>query len=129
LAQPLWNWIEGGFRSIYGASPERLEQIAIDLRMPLRAGSTSQQIGVYLSRCNEEKDFALDLAEAMLQRYRWDNGRASELRDLLQNANSAYTVNDSWNGLQERVAPGVKEAVAAAIDAAGGSAGDHLLTA
>lgn len=130
LAQPLWNWVEGGFRNdVYGGDTERLEQIAIDLRMPLRAGSVSEQIGTYLAGCNEDEDFVLDLVEALLERYAWDNRRALELQDLLRNANSAYAVKDSWDGLEERVAPGVKEAVAAAVDAAGGSAGDHLLNA
>jgi hypothetical protein len=130
LAQPLWNWIEGGFRNnIYGANPERLEQIAIDLRMPLRAGSVSEQVAIYLKHCNEDEGFFLDVAEALLERYAWDNGRALELQDLLRNGNSAYAVKDSWNGLEERVVPGVKEAVTAVVGAASGSAGDHLRNA
>ena len=130
LTQPLWNWVESGFRNdIYGGNTERLEEIAVDLRMPLPAGSASQQISVYIARCNAEDDFILDLIEAMLARYGWDSRRAMELQNLLDNGNSAYAVKDSWDGLEERVAPGVKDAVAAAIDSAGGSAGDHLRNA
>jgi hypothetical protein len=97
--------------------------------MPLSAGSYSDQTRVYLNRCNDEPDFMLDVVEAMLERYGWDDGRALALNDLLRAANSAYTVKGSRDGLELRVAAGVKELVQEAVDAAGGSAGDHLANA
>ena len=97
--------------------------------MHMPAGSPQEQIRVFLTRCNEEEGFILDLAEAMLERYGWDGRRAMELADLLTAANSAYAVKETWDGLEERVAPGVKELVREAVDAARGSAGDHLANA
>lgn len=112
-----------------GAGSERLGEIAIDLRMSVGAGSHRDQLRVFLGRCNQDPGFMLDLIEAMLERYGWDDGRAPKLRDLLREGNSAYQVTDAWNGLEMRVAAGVKESVQEAVDAAGGSAGDHLTDA
>lgn len=129
LRQPLWNWIADGFESVYGGDSVRIQQIALDLRIHMPGGSPSQQMGVFLKECNENSEFMLDLAEAMLERYSWDQGRALQLSELLTEANSAYAVKSAWDGLENRVAPGVKELVREAVDAAGGSAGDHLANA
>lgn len=129
LRQPLWDWIDGGFRQYMGWHSERLQEIALDLRMSIGAGSYSDQLGAFLRACNEDLDFMLDLAEALLERYKWDDRRGQQLAELLRAANSAYKVKDSWDGLEMRVASGVKEAVQGAIDSAHGSAGDHLTAA
>lgn len=125
LRQPLWNWIQGCFERDH----ERLQQLAIDLRMHLPVGRFNEQVDFFLQHSNEDEEFMLDLVEAILYRYRWDDQRAMGLANLLQEANSAYVVKKAWDGLEERVTPGVKELVREAVDAAGGSAGDHLATA
>ncbi|WP_329167534.1 hypothetical protein OHB49_45330 (plasmid) [Streptomyces sp. NBC_01717] len=60
--------------------------------------------------------------------------RVDQLQQLLDNAGSAYRVAESEDGLEERVAPAVRDAVRqamadAAAAAASGSAADHLATA
>ncbi len=128
LRQPLWDWIANGLVAYYGDSG-RIQEIAIDLRMHMPSGSTAQQLGVFAKQCNEKPEFMLDLAEAMLERYQWDQGRAQALQVLLGEANSAYAVKTAWDGLEDRVGHGVKELVREAVDTAGGSAGDHLANA
>ncbi|WP_410794077.1 hypothetical protein [Kribbella sp. C-35] len=116
----------------YGTNAERTAELAIELRKSMRAGSNFEQIQQYIEWCNKDTDFMLDLVEVMLDRYGWDAGRARRLDGLLIAANSAYRVratDTSSAGLEERVAPGVKELVREAVDAAGGSAGDHLVNA
>ena len=98
----------------------------MDLRMHLPRVAP---LDTFLKRCNEDEDFMLDLVEAMLERYCRDDGRALTLAELLTSANSAYAVKASWDGLEERVVPGVKELVREAVDEAGGSAGAHLTNA
>jgi hypothetical protein len=130
LRQPLWNWISSGFQSIYGEiDEERIQQVAIDLRIHMPSTLPQQQLKVFLDACNGDEAFMLDLVEAILERYGWDNRRALTLQNLLTSANSAYRVKESWDALEERVTPGVKELVQEVIDASGGSAGDHLTNA
>ncbi|WP_344220772.1 hypothetical protein [Kribbella sancticallisti] len=127
LGQPLWNWVEGCFgESVYGLDSDRPATLALDLRRHMPAGSTYEQVAVLRDWCNKDRDFMLDLVEAMLERYGWDGGRAGGLNNLLTEANSAYTVRAAWDGLEERVSPGVKELVSEAVNAPAGSAGDHL---
>ncbi|MEU0090461.1 hypothetical protein [Kribbella sp. NPDC006257] len=130
LRQPLWNWIDGSLRmasDFYDA--QRIEFLAVDLRTHLPGSSTVRQATYLLGWCNENKTRMLDVVEALLERHGWDSGRGPELEDLLVRANSAYAVSANWDSLEERVAPGVKELVQEAIDASGGSAGDHLANA
>lgn len=68
----------------------------------------------------------LDLVEALLELFGFDSNRAATLKSLLRNANSAYDVNDRWDGLVLRVTPEVKDQVQAVVDTATGSPGDHL---
>jgi len=128
LVQPLWDWIEGGFSTYSGYDLERIRDIALDLRMPLR-GAGYEQLRAFREQCSNDAEFMLDLVEAMLERFGFDNRRGIELGALLFAANSAYAVKDSWDGLEHRVSPGVKELVQEVTDAASGSAGDHLIAA
>lgn len=120
LAQPLWNWISGTFPY----RPERLVAIGIRMRTPLPA-VPSKATHELLTRCNDD-GFMLDLVEVMLELYGWDSGRATDLRDLLVEANSAYAVRDDWAGLELRTVPEVKEQVQQTVHLAAGSAGAHL---
>jgi hypothetical protein len=125
LRQPLWDWIQDGL--VF--KPERVRQVAIALRIHLPTGTQTQQFAILRSMCGDA-EFMLDLVEVMLEFYHWDTGRADQLNKLLFEGNSAYTVKAAkWDGLEERVAPGVKELVSEAASTASGSAGDHLVNA
>lgn len=130
LKVPLWAWVQDGFfdHHSYTGDPSRLMELGVHLRIALPQ-STDRAIETLATKCNNESDFMLTLAEALLERYKYDGGRAQGLQNLLRAANSAYVVKDSADGLEERVAPGVKETVTAAVASAQGSAGDHLTKA
>lgn len=127
LRQPLWGWIEEGLASPWAGS-SRLREVAIHLRIQLGGGTVSSQVKRFVDLCSEDDDFMLDLVEALLELYGWDERRAPALNELLVAANSAYVVNDTFDGLEERVAPGVRDVLSEAVEKAEGSAGDHLLT-
>ncbi|MGB7447574.1 MAG: hypothetical protein WA892_00440 [Ornithinimicrobium sp.] len=124
LAQPLWNWINNGF----WYHIERLTPVAIRMRetLPADPNPAMQEL---LRRCDEDSAFMLDLVEAMLELYGWDSGRGTDLRELLVDANSAYTVREDYRGLELRTVPEVKEQVQETVNLAAGSAGDHLRNA
>ncbi|WP_051703291.1 hypothetical protein [Oerskovia turbata] len=127
LAQPLWNWIDESLNpGTFGGTP-RYEEMAIALRIPLPARVNPRQH--FVQHCTDDPGFMLDLVDALLEAYGWDDGRAQNLVNLLEAANSAYRVRDDRRGLEERVVPGVRELVAETVNSATGSAGDHLATA
>lgn len=130
LAVPLWAWVQDSFfdQHAYGSGRSRLMELGVHLRIALPR-SDERAVDMLATKCNNDPDFMLTLAEALLERYGFDGGRAQGLQNLLHAANSAYEVKDSADGLEERVSPGVKETVASAVTAAGGSAGDHLTKA
>ncbi|MCW2789197.1 MAG: hypothetical protein JWP56_1500 [Aeromicrobium sp.] len=128
LRQPLFDWIAKSLNTDYGLNTQRLSNLAVHLRIDLGSGS-NHQYRALAATMHGEREFMLDVAEALLEMHGWDDGRAQNLSATLQSANSAYAVTDRWNGLEHRIAPGVKDAVAAAVSTAGGSAGDHLTSA
>ena len=96
------------------------------LRMALSGRSATERVSNYVDLCNAGKLPMLDIVEALLELYGWDDMRGEMLKTLLSNANSAYDVNATWSGLTLRVTPEVKAQVQAVVDAAVGSSGDHL---
>ncbi|MGB2556537.1 hypothetical protein [Cellulosimicrobium cellulans] len=138
LHGPLWDWILAGLQkptrvSLPGfglktvASPrDRYRNVALALRIDVDLDKGPWELA---ASCAADHAFMLDLVEVMLEQFGYDEGRARELQGLLTMANSAYRVRDDWGGLEERVAPGVKELVSETIDTATGSAGDHLANA
>lgn len=129
LAQPLFNWIASAFADGYHVDMDRFEELAIHLRTTIPGKSYNAKTEYLRMRANEDATVMLDLAEALLELYGWDGHRAIELDNLLTAANSLYRVEDGGRGLEERVAPGVKDAVAGVVTSAAGSAGDHLADA
>lgn len=133
LYGPLREWIENEF-SIGGGHTDY--DLLRDMCVALRV-SQKDQVNGLLSLCREDRHFMLDLVEALLEPRpdRWgttgpSGADVTQLTALLEAANSAYRVMESWHGLEHRVAPGVKELVQEAINAVTtGSAGEHLTNA
>jgi hypothetical protein len=138
LHSHLWDWIHAGLqKSTIVSGPggmartaarprDRYGDVALALRIDVNLDEGPWELE---AMCEADDGFMLDLVEVMLEQFGLDGGRARELQDLLAKANSAYRVQDDWRGLEERVAPGVKELVTEAVDATTGSAGDHLVNA
>ena len=128
LFQPLWQWIENClYDDDYGWQTDRITQIALDLRIP-QSPDPDTQIRYFHRRAISDGGFMLDLVEQLLSRYSGDRGLPERLAHLLDTANSAYRVNAHQNGLETRVAAGVRDVVQQAVGS-GGSAGDHLAQA
>lgn len=130
LAQPLWDWIEEGLQECASSSYDtsRLLALGLHLRIPLRGGGYDQ-VQTLRKHCSESQTNLLTITEAMLELWGWDRQRAEYLQGLLALSNSLYRVTDDWKGLEEVVAPGVKQQVQAVVTSASGSAGDHLTNA
>jgi hypothetical protein len=126
LAQPLWEWIGGSFHTWHEVREERLTEVALHMRLRL---PSLDPFSAFAARANADHEFVLDLTEALLELYGYDNGRAPQLQSILVAANSAYRVRDDMRGLELTVMPEVKDQVQAVVDAASGHAGDHLRNA
>lgn len=126
LYGPLSAWIDSLVRPDYSYNERLLAAVCVELRLPAGSGATNQY--AYLHHAFEQDSgVMLDAVEVLLDLlspYGVEN-----LEALLNSANSAYRVNEAGTGLEERVAPGVKQAVAEAVATAAGSAGDHLANA
>lgn len=105
---------------------DRYRDVALALRIEV---NLEEGLWELEEKSSADSGLMLDLVEVMLEQHGYDEGHARELQDLLARANSAYRVRDDWRGLEERVAPGVKELVKETIETAPGSAGDHLTNA
>lgn len=85
------------------------------------------------ARAFEHRDLLLDLIEALLKVPAVHNNfyATQSIDDLLKAGNSAYRINSDRDGLEMRLAPGVKETVEEAINAVSpaSSAGTHLTQA
>jgi hypothetical protein len=76
----------------------------------------------------------LDVVDEVLRLPSVEEWKVEHLRNILDDAGSAYRVNEAGNGLEERVTPAVRDAVRqtiadAAARSSAGSAADHLATA
>ncbi|MEU3394973.1 hypothetical protein [Streptomyces albidoflavus] len=133
LLTPLQNWVEEALS--YGGGildTETARRLCLRLRMPPQRGQ--HQGHEYLMPLIEATDVdLLDVVDGVLgQKHApWQKDALSA---MLDDAGSAYRINEARDGLEEKVAPAVRDAVRQTIaDAAGtpftGSAANHLATA
>ncbi|MGA5711173.1 hypothetical protein ACPCK8_32670 [Streptomyces cellulosae] len=137
LLVPLQDWVRETLSYPYDDNmiPDEQRALAICLRLrmpPYRdtfsgpsyvealAGTTGAQL--------------LDVVDAVLHARAASNLDRDSLKSILDDAGSAYRVNDAEDGLEEQVAPAVRDAVRqtigdAAAGPAAGSAADHLAAA
>lgn len=134
LATPLWAWV-----SDYLADPGLVTQLGIEFRVVLPHTDTrsghSEAIRLIGQTSSNDGGFFLDVVEYVLEmkcrngRHRADWQGAKVLEHILELANSAYRVKEDCSGLEERTTPEVQQQVQAVVNAATGSAGDHLAAA
>ena len=130
LVAPLWTWVSGHCRS------DSTTMLAVGLRLRLslpdpRRDRTGAVQGL-AAECQAKPTLILDAIEVLLPFViRAAGGHASiaTLNNVLKIGNSMYQVKPDHTGLELRVLPEVREAVQAAVDAATGSAGEHLAMA
>ncbi|MCX4864008.1 hypothetical protein OHU11_12695 [Streptomyces sp. NBC_00257] len=134
LLGPLQSWVEKDLAILDARNTEQEGARRICVRLRIAAPSDDYAHRLFNSAGAE----LLDVVDSLLA-YRAEArivqpGRLQTLTDLLDEAGSAYRVNDGLDGLEERVTAAVRDAVRRTIaDAAGvpaaGSAADHLATA
>ncbi|MGW3084205.1 hypothetical protein ACWC9F_27750 [Streptomyces sp. NPDC001110] len=128
LLEPLRQWVRSNF-SDYDSDATAL---CLQLRLAVQPGTSPRS-----RLASAESWELLDVVDAILDYENdegWDGRDDGALARLLDTAGSAYQVNDRDNGLEERITPGVRDAVRQAVadaeaEPSAGSAAEHLSTA
>lgn len=128
LLGPLQHWVKATLDSSDSGVPR-----SICLRMRIAAASPHEKEFIYALSVSEGIEL-LDVVDEILRAGVARNWSIEYLVGLLDDAGSAYRVNEDDDGLEERVTPAVRDAVRqtladAAAGPAAGSAADHLATA
>jgi len=134
LFVPLWGWLDMFLRP----QADLVTKLGIEFRLPLADTTISTKHHMDAIRrlrqiAHEDRGFMLDLVEHMLENYCEAWGYFAEAPDMLEGtltlANSAYKVREDRVGLEMRTTPEVQTQVQEVVNAATGSAGDHLANA
>ncbi|WP_234319459.1 hypothetical protein [Streptomyces sp. NRRL S-237] len=134
LLAPLQEWVDEVLHDGFGNPQEDVARsICVRLRMaPLRHPDGKPAYVPALRKAVGAQ--LLDVVDEVLRMEAAREWSRSTLVDLLDDAGSAYRVTEEANGLEERVAPAVRDVVRQTIanavaSPAAGSAADHLATA
>ncbi|MFJ6076416.1 hypothetical protein ACIQFU_37300 [Streptomyces sp. NPDC093065] len=133
LLVPLQRWVNSALTYEGSQQDHKARPICLRLRIspslnrygsPVYVKPLTQTIGVQL----------LDVVDEVLQTKAAASWEINTLSEMLDDAGSAYRVNEAEDGLEERVTPAVRDAVRytiadAAAGPAAGSAADHLAAA
>ncbi|MFK0238847.1 hypothetical protein [Streptomyces vinaceus] len=142
LLGPLQEWVQHALEhealtADYGDQDETERSLCLALRITAKPRSKRREVGskYYWALAESAGPRLLDVVAAVLA-YKAKHGvdepqSVRRLIRLLEDAGSAYRVAWSADGLEERVTPGVRDAVHrtiadAAAAASAGSAADHL---
>ncbi|MFB7585361.1 hypothetical protein [Streptomyces hydrogenans] len=127
LLTPLQDWVKAALTESVAAI------ICLQLRLP--PGRTPHGQTSYTRALARTTDaLLLDVVDELLLGQGADDHEIDELREILEYAGSAYQVNEDGDGLEDRVAPAVRNAAHqtiadAAAQSTAGSAADHLAAA
>ena len=135
LRAPLWTWLD----AFLSNDAELVRSIGIEFRLalpdPTVGYNLGQAVGLLAAGTEADEAFFLDLVEFVLETefspeaYRKPWEMAQMLENTLATGNSAYKVREDGAGLEMRTTPEVQQQVQAVVDAATGSAGQHLANA
>ncbi|MFB7467039.1 hypothetical protein ACFCZ1_26690 [Streptomyces sp. NPDC056224] len=134
LLVPLQIWVRGVFTS-GGSSREHVAApVCVRLRIPPFTDPRYQDPQYVKPLIGTTGVQLLDVVDEVLHTGLATGARVERLSELLDDAGSAYRVNEEEDGLEIRVTPAVRDAVRqtladAAASPAAGSAADHLATA
>jgi hypothetical protein len=124
LLAPLQQWVAQAL------SEEHAMSICLRLRIPALRDPRHRELRYVLPLTQSAGARLLDVVDEVLRTRAADDWEVMVLRQILDDAGSAYQVNEAADGLEERVTPAVRDAVRQTIaDAAAGpsagSAADH----
>jgi hypothetical protein len=133
LLVPLQTWVDGVLR--YQGSPVNEQARPICLRLRIAPAQDRYGRVEYVTPLAQAAGLQLlDVVDEVLRGRAAEKWEVSKLSEMLDDAGSAYRVNEAKDGLEERVTPAVRDAVrqtiaAAAAQPTAGSAADHLAAA
>ncbi|MFF8618531.1 hypothetical protein [Streptomyces sp. NPDC015350] len=133
LLAPLQEWVNGVLSPRKPGAEEQALFICLQLRIPPSRSHHGQALYVK-PLVQSAGAHLLDVVDKLLQTKTAHGYEVDQLSQILDDAGSAYRINEAADGLEERVTPAVRDAVLHTIaEAAGapaaGSAADHLATA
>ncbi|MFI9630926.1 hypothetical protein [Streptomyces sp. NPDC052042] len=136
LLVPLQKWVNDALHWNY-RQPKEEEARAICLRLRIPSvvdPAIFRRVDFVQPLAQATGAQLLDVVDEVLQSWTAGEHGAKVLTDILDDAGSAYRVNEAMDGLEERVTPAVRDAVRqtiadAAVGPATGSAADHLAAA
>ncbi|MDH3039028.1 hypothetical protein [Streptomyces sp. TRM75561] len=136
LLVPLQKWVNDVLHWDYRQpKEEEARAICLRLRIPSAVDPSSFRRADFVKPLAQATGAQLlDVVDEVLQSWTAGELGAKVLTDILDDAGSAYRVNEAKDGLEERVTPAVRDAVHqtiadAAAGPASGSAADHLAAA
>ncbi|MFD3875493.1 hypothetical protein [Streptomyces sp. NPDC058623] len=134
LLVPLQSWVRGVFTYTGYLQHSDARPICLRLRIPPHTDPRMREAQYVQPLAQAVGDQLLDVVDEMLCARVTTPDELQHLRHLLEDAGSAYRVNEEQDGLEERVTPAVRDAVRqtladAAVGPAAGSAADHLAVA
>ncbi|MFH8620155.1 hypothetical protein ACH4E8_34445 [Streptomyces sp. NPDC017979] len=133
LLRPLQKWVDSALCYQGHPQPEVARPICLRLRIPPSLSRYGEEQYVLPLRQTTGPQL-LDVVDEILRSRAASEREIEVLGEMLDDAGSAYRVNEAWDGLEERVIPTIRDAVRQTIsDAvagpAAGSAADHLAAA
>ncbi|MFE9240504.1 hypothetical protein [Streptomyces sp. NPDC007007] len=136
LLVPLQKWVDDALHWDYRRpKEEEARALCLRLRIPSIQDPTSFRKADFVRPLAQATGAQLlDVVDEVLQTWTAGEGGVRILTDILDDAGSAYRVNEARDGLEERVTPAVRDAVRqtmaeAAAGPSAGSAADHLAAA
>ncbi|MGA4803569.1 hypothetical protein [Streptomyces lavendulocolor] len=133
LLVPLQTWVDRAYK--YQGHPQHDKARPICLRLRISPPRDRYGEPDYVTPLTQATSLLLlDVVDETLRARAADTSKIASLGRLLDDAGSAYRVNEAGDGLEERVTPAVRDAVRqtiadAAAEPAAGSAADHLAAA
>ncbi|CAM5615761.1 hypothetical protein SGLAM104S_02834 [Streptomyces glaucescens] len=136
LLAPLRTWVKDSLHfDVVRPKEEAARAVCLRLRIPPAVDAPGYRGSEYVQPLIQAAGAQLlDVVDEVLRSSILDQWQVRSLVQMLDDAGSAYRVNEAGDGLEERVTPAVRDAVRqtiadAATGPAAGSAADHLAAA
>jgi hypothetical protein len=129
LRGSLLSWVRTAVDDSLGFNEGLLNEVVMRTRAPvINTYSPQEMLDDLLVHCNNDQDVCLDIIDGCLRFTHYQLGHADDLRRLLADGGSVWTVSANGRSLQRAVEPQAQEAYEAASSPAD-TASDELVEA